>query len=212
MTIRVSIVENEKAVREELVSLLKESRGFECVGCYHSGEEALREIPNNPPQVVLMDINLGGISGIQCTYLLKQVLPDLQVLMLTVYDDREQVFQALQMGAGGYLLKRTPATEILAAIQDIHRGGAPMSSYIARQVVQSFTRQSTAPASDVALSTREKEVLALVARGYINKEIGGMLGITEDTVRGYLKHIYEKLHVRSRTEAAMKYFGTHQNP
>jgi len=210
MTIHVSIVENEISVREELASLLRESRGFECVGCYHSGEEALREIPKNPPQVVLMDINLGGMSGIQCTYLLKQALPDLLVLMLTVYDDREQVFEALQMGAGGYLLKRTPAVEILEAIKDIQSGGAPMSSYIARQVVQSFSRQSMAPASDVALSTREKEVLALVARGYINKEIGGMLGITEDTVRGYLKHIYEKLHVRSRTEAAMKYFGTPQ--
>lgn len=210
MTIRVAIVENERAVRDELACLLQEARGFECTGCYVSGEEALREIPKHAPQVVLMDINMGGMSGIQCTYLLKQVMPELQVMMLTVYDNREQVFEALQVGAGGYLLKRTPAAEILKAIEDIHAGGAPMSSYIARQVVQSFTRKSAAPASEVALSTREKEVLALVARGYINKEIGGMLGITEDTVRGYLKHIYEKLHVRSRTEAAMKYFGKSQ--
>ncbi len=207
MTIRVAIVENERPVREELVSLLKEAKGFECVGAYASGEEALREIPRHPPEVVLMDINLGKMSGIQCTYLLKQVLPDLQIMMLTVYDDRAQVFEALQMGAGGYLLKRTPAAEILNAIQDIHHGGAPMSSYIARQVVQSFSRKSAATSSGVSLSAREKEVLALVARGYINKEIGDMLGITEDTVHGYLKHIYEKLHVRSRTEAAMKYFG-----
>jgi DNA-binding NarL/FixJ family response regulator len=207
MNIRVAIVENERSVREELASLLREAQGFECVGAYASGEEALREIPRHPPEVVLMDINLGKLSGIQCTHLLKQVLPDLQILMLTVYDDRGRVFEALQMGAGGYLLKRTPAAEILKAIEDLHRGGAPMSSYIARQVVQSFSKQATGPAASVALSPREKEVLALVARGYINKEIGDMLGITEDTVRGYLKHIYEKLHVRSRTEAAMKYFG-----
>lgn len=204
MTIRVSIVENERSVREELASLLREARGFECLGAFASGEEALREIPRHPPEVVLMDINLGRMSGIQCTYLLKQVLPGLQIMMLTVYDDRAKVFEALQMGAGGYLLKRTPATEILKAIDDLHRGGAPMSSYIARQVVQSFSKPAAEPATSVALSPREKEVLALVARGYINKEIADMLGITDDTVRGYLKNIYEKLHVRSRTEAAMK--------
>lgn len=155
-----------------------------------------------------MDINLGMMSGVECTYLLKQVLPELLIVMLTVYDDRKQIFEALERGASGYLLKRTPAPEILRAIEDVHRGGAPMSSYIARQVVQSFSKKPTPQTPDVALSMREKEVIALVARGYINKEIAGMLGLTEDTVRGYLKHIYEKLHVRSRTEAAMKYFGS----
>jgi DNA-binding NarL/FixJ family response regulator len=207
MSIRVAIVENERSVRQELVSLINETRGFQCVGAYSSGEQALREIPKQPPEVVLMDINLGQMSGVQCTYLLKQVLPELQIVMLTVYDDRQQIFEALEMGASGYLLKRTPAPEILKAIEDVHHGGAPMSSYIARQVVQSFSRQPTTQTSDVALSAREKEVLALVAKGYINKEIAGMLRLTEDTVRGYLKHIYDKLHVRSRTEAAMKYYG-----
>ena len=208
MTIRVAIVENERSVRQELVSLITESRGFQCVGAYNSGEQALREIPKKPPEVVLMDINLGQMSGVECTYLLKQVMPDLLIVMLTVYDDRQQIFEALEMGASGYLLKRTPAAEILKAIGDVQGGGAPMSSYIARQVVQSFSRRTAVQTSDVVLSTREKEVLALVAKGYINKEIANMLGLTEDTVRGYLKHIYEKLHVRSRTEAAMKYFGT----
>ncbi len=207
MTIRVAIVENERSVRQELVSLINETRGFQCVGAYSSGEQALREMPKQPPEVVLMDINLGQMSGVKCTYLLKQVIPELQIVMLTVYDDRQQIFEALEMGASGYLLKRTPTPEILKAIEDVHRGGAPMSSYIARQVVQSFSRRTAEKASAVALSAREKEVLALVAKGYINKEIANMLGLTEDTVRGYLKHVYEKLHVRSRTEAAMKYFG-----
>ena len=208
MSIRVAIVENERSVRQELASLISETQGFQCVGAYSSGEQALREIPRQPPEVVLMDINLGMMSGVECTYLLKQVLPELLIVMLTVYDDRKQIFEALERGASGYLLKRTPAPEILRAIEDVHRGGAPMSSYIARQVVQSFSKKPTPQTPDVALSMREKEVIALVARGYINKEIAGMLGLTEDTVRGYLKHIYEKLHVRSRTEAAMKYFGS----
>ena len=207
MSIRVAIVENERSVRQELVSLIGETPGFQCVGAYSSGEQALREIPKQPPHVVLMDINLGQMSGVACTYLLKQVLPELQIVMLTVYDDRQQIFAALEMGASGYLLKRTPAKEILKAIEDVHGGGAPMSSYIARQVVQSFSRRTAVQTSDVALSAREKEVLALVAKGYINKEIANVLGLSEDTVRGYLKHIYEKLHVRLRTEAAMKYFG-----
>jgi DNA-binding NarL/FixJ family response regulator len=207
MPIRIAIVENEPAVRQELVSLINESKGFGCVGDYSSGEQALREIPKRPiPDVVLMDINLGQMSGVACTFLLKQVLPDLQIVMLTVYDDQRQIIDALKAGATGYLLKRTPASDILKAIEEVHRGGVPMSSYIARQVVQSFNRPPTAQSPGVALSAREKEVLALVAKGYINKEIAGLLGLTEETIHGYLKHIYSKLHVRSRTEAAMKYF------
>lgn len=208
MTIQVAVVENERVVQEELVALLRESEDFECSGAYGSGEEALREIPKRPPHVVLMDINLGEMSGVTCTYLLKQALCDLQIVMLTVYDDRKQIFDALAMGASGYLLKRSPAAEILKAVKEVYGGGAPMSSYIARQVVHSFARQNVVSASEVTLSAREKQVLALVAQGYINKEIAATLGLTEETVRGYLKHIYDKLHVRSRTEAAMKYFGT----
>jgi DNA-binding NarL/FixJ family response regulator len=209
MSIRVTIVENERSVRRELVSLITESKGYECVGAYGSGEQALKEIPKSPtPDVVLMDINLGSMSGIVCTYLLKELSPDLQIVMLTVYNDQKQIFEALKMGANGYLLKRTPGPEILRAIEDVHRGGAPMSSNIARQVVRSFRVQSAPKTLEVTLSTREKEVLALVAKGYINKEIAGTIGLAEETVNGYLKHIYNKLHVRSRTEAAMKYFGT----
>jgi DNA-binding NarL/FixJ family response regulator len=207
MSIRVAIVENERSVREELVLLINEARGFQCLGAYSSGEQALREIPKQPPDMVLMDINLGQMSGVACTYLLKQVLPHLHIVMLTVYDDRKKIFEALEMGATGYLLKRTPAPEILKALEEVQRGGAPMSSSIARQVVQSFARRSTAQTPNATLSPREKEVLALVAKGYINKEIASMLSLSEDTVRGYLKHIYDKLHVRSRTEAAMNYFG-----
>ena len=161
MCIRVAIVENERSVRQELVSLINETPGFQCAGAYSSGEQALLEISKQPPHVVLMDINLGQMSGVACTYLLKQVLPELQIVMLTVYDDRQQIFAALEMGASGYLLKRTPAREILKAIEDVHGGGAPMSSYIARQVVQSFSRRTAVQTSDVALSARELRGQAL---------------------------------------------------
>jgi DNA-binding NarL/FixJ family response regulator len=206
MRITIAIVEDDARLRAQLAGLLSSSPGYECVGGYGSGEEALREIPRCPPDVVLMDINLPQMSGVDCTFRLKRLLPKLQVVMLTVYDDSEQIFRALEMGASGYLLKRTPPEEILRAVEDVHRGGAPMSSYIARQVVQSFARQATAEGPK--LSPREEEVLGLVAKGYINKEIGDKLGVTLETVRTYLKIIYEKLHVRSRTEAAMKFFGS----
>jgi DNA-binding NarL/FixJ family response regulator len=204
MSISVAIVEDETRVRNQLATLISEAQGFSCKGAYHSAEEALREIPRQPPDVVLMDINLGTMSGVECTFRLKKLLPNLQIVMLTVYDDSELIFKALEMGASGYLLKRTPPDEILKAVSDVHHGGAPMSSYIARQVVQSFARRTSDEAPDLA--PREAEVLALVAKGYINKEIAERLGISLETVRSYLKNIYEKLHVRSRTEAAMKFF------
>jgi DNA-binding NarL/FixJ family response regulator len=204
MSISVAIVEDETRVRNQLVALISEAPGFRSQGVYHSAEEALREIPRQPPDVVLMDINLGGMSGVECTHRLKKLVPKLQIVMLTVYDDSEQIFKALEMGASGYLLKRTPADEILKAVSEVHQGGAPMSSYIARQVVQSFARQTPPESSE--LTPRQAEVLELVAKGYINKEIADRLGISLETVRSYLKSIYEKLHVRSRTEAAMKFF------
>jgi len=205
MSIRVSIVEDEARIRKQLSALITDAPGFRCAGVYASGEEALREIPRQPPDVVLMDINLGGISGVECTYRLKKVAPQVQIVMLTVYEDSEKIFAALEVGASGYLLKRTPPDEILKAIKDVQQGGAPMSSYIARQVVQSFARKTDAQAPELA--PREADVLALVAKGYINKEIAEKLGISLETVRSYLKNIYEKLHVRSRTEAAMKFFN-----
>lgn len=205
MTINVAIVEDEARLREKIAALIDAAPGFRCAGTYGSGELALQEIPRQPPDVVLMDINLGKMSGVECTFRLKRLLPRLQIVMLTVYDDSEKIFKALEMGASGYLLKRTPPDEILKAVTEVHRGGAPMSGYIARQVVQSFAKRTNSKGPN--LSPREEEVLALVAKGYINKEIADQLGITLETVRSYLKSTYEKLHVRSRTEAAMKLFG-----
>jgi DNA-binding NarL/FixJ family response regulator len=204
MSIKVAIVEDEGRIRVQLAKIINDAPGFTCQGCYSSGEQALREIPQQPPEVVLMDINMGKMSGVECAFRLKRLLPQVQIVMLTVYDDSELVFKALEMGASGYLLKRAPSDEILKAVIEVHRGGAPMSSYIARQVVQSFLKRTSSESPE--LSPREVEVLSFVAKGYINKEIADKMGLSFETVRSYLKSIYEKLHVRSRTEAAMKYF------
>ena len=207
MTIRVAIVEDDDQVRENLATLIGGTKGFECAGTYGSGEQVVASLPRRPPDVVLMDINLPGISGVECARQLKSILPEVNIVMLTVYDDSDRIFQALQMGASGYLLKRSTAEEIVSAIQEVHRGGAPMSSYIARKVVQSFQRQGPSDKPAENLSRRETDVLGYVARGYTNKEIADALGLSTETVRGYLKTIYGKLHVRSRTEAAMKFRG-----
>jgi len=204
MSINVAIVEDEARIRVQLAKIINDARGFTCLGSFSSGEQALHDIPLQPPDVVLMDINLPKMSGVECTFRLKRLLPQVQIVMLTVYDDSELIFKALEMGASGYLLKRAPSDEILNALIEVHRGGAPMSSYIARQVVQSFMKRTSSEAPE--LSPREVEVLSLVAKGYINKEIADNMGLSFETVRSYLKSIYEKLHVRSRTEAAMKYF------
>jgi DNA-binding NarL/FixJ family response regulator len=205
MPISVAIIEDDANLLGRLTALINSTPKFTCVGAYSSAEEALREIPRRPPDVALMDIRLPGISGVECTYRLKKLTPKVQVVILTAFADSEQIFKALAMGAGGYLLKRTPPGQILAAIAEIHEGGAPMTGYIARKVVQSFTLR-TSPETPT-LSPREEEVLALVAKGYVNKEIAANLGLALETVRGYLKSIYDKLHVRSRTEAAVKFFG-----
>jgi len=207
MTIRVAIVEDDEQVRENLAALIGGTEGFECVGTYSSGELILETLPRRRPDVVLMDINLPGISGVECVRQLKSVAPEVNIVMLTVYDDSERIFQALQMGASGYLLKRSPSAEIVLAIEEVHRGGAPMSSYIARKVVQSFQRHSPSDKPTENLTKRETDVLGYVARGYTNKEIAEALGLSTETVHGYLKTIYTKLHVRSRTEAAMKFRG-----
>jgi DNA-binding NarL/FixJ family response regulator len=204
MSISVAIVEDESRVRVQLAKIINEAPGFKCQGSFGSAEQALHDIPRQPPDVVLMDINLPKMSGVECAFRLKKLLPQVQIVMLTVYDDSEQIFKALEMGANGYLLKRTPSDELLKAVIDVHRGGAPMSSYIARQVVRSFAKRTSVDAPNLA--PREAEVLALVAKGYINKEIADQLGLSLETVRSYLKSTYDKLHVRSRTEAAMKYF------
>ena len=206
MPIKVVIVEDEERIRSNLALLLEETPGIICVGTCSSGEAALQELPTLQPHVVLMDINLPVISGVECVRQLRELMPQVQVVMLTVYDDSEQIFQALENGASGYLLKRTPPAELLKAIEDVHGGGAPMSSYIARKVVQSFQRRGPSPRETENLSKREEEILSYVAKGYINKEIAEALSISPETVRSHLKSIYEKLHVRSRTAAAMKYF------
>ena len=205
MPIKVAIVEDDEQVRENLATLIRETEGFECIGTFSSGEAALEGMPRRAPDVVLMDVNLPGMSGVECVRLLKSQLPELHVVILTVYDDSDRIFQALQMGASGYLLKRSTSQEILRAVEDVHRGGAPMSSYIARKVVQSFQRQGPSEKASENLTKRENDVLTYIARGYTNKEIADALGLSAETVRGYLKTIYSKLHVRSRTEAAMKF-------
>lgn len=211
--IRVALVEDEPGVRANLAGILDNSPGFQTCGVYADGLSALKGIPANPPDVVLMDINMPGISGTECVGRLKGVLPHLPVLMLTVYDDSEQVFKSLMAGATGYLLKRTPKDKLLAAIDEIMSGGAPMSRQIARSVVQFFQELKHAPsivqrAPEIkSLTDREEQVLMHLSQGFAYKEIADKLNISFETVRTYVRSIYEKLHVHSRTEATLKYLG-----
>ena len=205
--IRVAVVEDKAPLRQQYERLLNEAEGFTCCGAFADAESALAGVTQAAPEVVLMDIQLPKMSGVECVARLKATTPGVNVIMLTAYDDSELIFRALQNGAGGYLLKRTPPEELLRAIEDVHRGGAPMSSHIARMVVQSFQRRGASPQATENLSPREEDVLRLVAKGLLNKEIADHLNLSTETVRGYLKSIYTKLHVRSRTEAAMKVFG-----
>ena len=204
MPLKVAIVEDDARWRANVERLLRDTEDLEFIGSFPNGEDAVRELPLRRPQVVLMDINLPKMSGVECTRQLRALLPSIHIVMLTVYDDSDRIFQALQMGASGYLLKRASADEILEAIRDVHRGGAPMSAYIARKVVQSFQRATPTAKPDEGLSKRESEVLNYVARGYSDKEVADALGLTPATVRSYLKNIYSKLHVHSRTQAILK--------
>jgi DNA-binding NarL/FixJ family response regulator len=205
MAITVSIVEDDARVRDSLAGLIGRASGIKCVSHHASGEEALLELPKVKPNVVLMDINLPGMSGIECVRKLKAVEPICQVVMLTVYENTEQIFKALAYGATGYLLKSTPPDELLTAIQDVFRGGSPMTSHIARKVVQSFRQAPASPKATDTLSPREQEVLELLAKGFLYKEIADQLHISFETVHTYIRRIYEKLQVRSRTEAVAMY-------
>jgi DNA-binding NarL/FixJ family response regulator len=205
--IKVSLVEDNPNMREGFSTLLNDTPGMRCVGAHATGEAAVERIPLEQPDVALVDIHLPGMSGIECVAKLKAQLPKLQVLMLTRYEQSDLIFNSIRAGASGYLLKNTPPAELIAAIEQVHSGGAPMSMQIARKVIDHF-RQIQQPASEVEqLTAREQEILQLLSKGYYYKEISDSLGITYNTVRTHLQHIYEKLHVQSRTGAVLKFLG-----
>src|SRR4051812_43825763 len=205
MAITVAIVEDNRDFRTTLARYVDEAPGHRCVCTCGSSEEALQKLPRLLPDVVLMDIHLPSMSGLDCTRKLKELCPSVQILILTVYEDNERIFGALKAGAAGYLLKRADPADILNAIADVKQGGAPMSSQIARRVVQSFRESASDPAGVENLSKREEEILQQLSKGYSTKEIAEHLFVSTNTVRTHLRHIYDKLHVRSRTEAVVKF-------
>lgn len=206
VSIAVAIVEDDVPAREIIAGWIRGTDGFRCAGEFDDAETALTKLPHEKPSVVLFDINLPGMSGIECVRKLKPKLPDTQFVMITVYEDANHVFNALSAGASGYLLKQTRRNELIDALKDVHAGGSPMSSQIARKVVQNFHRTETQlDGETVELSGREREVLELLARGYLYKEIAEQLKISVQTVNTYIRRIYEKLHVRSRAQAVAKY-------
>lgn len=204
-TVRVALVEDQEDLCRSWVQIIESFDGFECICTCPSAEDAVRTIPEIGPDAILMDIRLPGMSGIECTSRLKGLLPATPVVILTVLDDDELIFRALQAGADGYLLKRSKPAELRSALLDVLTGGAPMSSAIARRVVRSFRRPPVNPRNEAHLSTREIEVLNLLSRGLSNKEIADQMRLSIETVRSYLKSIYDKLHVRCRTEAVLRY-------
>jgi len=210
--IKVAIVEDNRKLRLELADTIRSQPGLECVATCASGEEALKSLPAAGPDVVLMDIHLQGMTGIECTRQLKQLLPETQIIMLTMFDDSDKIFSALRSGASGYLLKRFAAVELLGAIEQAHQGGSPMTPQIARQVVKAFQDDEKAPKPKNTgemeqLTERERELLTLMANGKHYKEVADALNISTDTVRSHIRRIYKKLHVHSRTEAVVKFLG-----
>lgn len=203
---KVAIIEDDSGLRESLAILINGSGGFHCTGTYSTAEAALKNLPCDWPDVVLMDINLPQMSGIECVAKLKEIRPALQVIMLTVYVDNEKIFRSLQAGASGYLIKQTAPAELLAAIADVQRGGAPMTNSIARRVVQYFQQRKPVNESE-NLTQREHEILDLIAQGHRDKEIADKLSLSVRTVGTHVRNIYDKLHVRSRTEAVLKFLG-----
>ncbi len=206
MPITVAIVEDNDKLRATLAKVLNRSAGFQCVSDYQNAEDAVRELPQVSPNVVLMDINLPGMNGVECVRQLKAVAPQIQVMMLTVYEDTDNIFDALAAGATGYMLKRTPTPELLEAITELNRGGSPMTMHIARKVVQSLHKAPATPVPATEnLSEREQQVLDLLSHGLMYKEIAEKLNLSYETVHTYIRRIYEKLQVRTRTEAVAKF-------
>ena len=205
MPIAVSIVEDNEQLRATLARVLNRAEGFRCVSHYGDAESALQGLPKDNPDVVLMDINLPGMNGVECVRQLKQLAPRILAVMLTVYEDTENIFNALAAGASGYLLKRTKSAELLDSIREVQRGGSPMTTHIARKVVQSFQKSGPSPQPTENLSQREQEVLDCLSQGFLYKEIADKLGISYETVHTYIRRIYEKLQVRTRSEAVAKF-------
>jgi len=202
---RIAIVEDNKIIRESLIEFVQADPESTCVCNCATAEEALEMIPRHHPEIVLMDIQLPNLSGIECTAQLKRLLPSVQIIMVTVYEDTDRIFKALRAGACGYLLKRCTPEELVSAIREVRQGGAPMSRDIARKVIASFQEPVAAAVEMEGLSPREREILELLAQGFPNKEIAHRVGVSDGTVRWHLRHVYDKLHVRSRTEAALKF-------
>ena len=205
LNIAVSIIEDDESVRKILAGWVARGKNFRCASQHPNAEDALEKLPAIRPDVVLTDINLPGADGIKCVRRLKATVPGAQFLMLTVYEDLDHIFEALAAGASGYLLKRTPRHELLAAIKQLYEGGSPMTSYIARKVVQAFQRQPSEKPEVNDLSPREWEVLELLSRGYSYKEIASALNVSIPTVNTHIHRTYEKLHVRSRGEAVARF-------
>jgi DNA-binding NarL/FixJ family response regulator len=204
--ITVSIVDDESQLRQSIETFINGSPGFRCLSAYGSAEAAVQGLMTERPDVVLMDIHMAGMNGIECVERLKKLLPEIQIVMLTVYEDTEQIFKALAAGASGYLLKRLNPDKLLEAIQEVHEGGSPMSHSIARKVVASFQKAGrTGVQQPASLSPREQMVLDCLAKGLAYKQIADQLGISVTTIRTYLRRIYEKLHVQSRSEAVARY-------
>ena len=204
----MALVEDLPKVRESWAKLINSLPDFSCICACTTGEEALRIIPQEKPDVILMDIFLPRMSGIECTVRLKELLPQIQIVILTAMDDQELVFMALEAGADGYLLKRTKPSDLRTALLDVLGGGAPMTSQIARRVIESFRRKAKARDESARLSTREEQILLLLSQGYSNKMIADKLELSIDTVCSHLKHVFHKLHVSSRTEAVVRYMAS----
>ena len=213
MKINVGIVEDDSEVRENWVKVLNAHPRLKCSTACECGEEALKRLPDSRPDVVLMDINLPSMSGIQCTALLKERLPKTQVLMVTIYSNNKSIFEALQAGASGYILKNNSSEDVIRSIINVVEGGAPMTGQIARRVIEAFRKPAPKALKDAQLTTRETEILHLIAKGYSNKEIASQLDVGVSTVRTHIEHISEILHVHCRTEASAMYLvGSYQGP